>query len=186
MPVTVSRTEIPEVVVIESPCFRDGRGFFSEVHSEREWKNAGLDLQFVQDNVSQSAKGTVRGLHYQLEPQGQGKFVRVLCGAVFDVAVDLRRGSPTFGKWVGRTLSGENGLAMWIPVGFAHGFIALEERTLVYYKCTSFWAPELERSLAYNDPAVGIDWPIPMACISPKDAQAPCLEFAEYNFTYPG
>ncbi|MBX7259497.1 MAG: dTDP-4-dehydrorhamnose 3,5-epimerase [Candidatus Hydrogenedentes bacterium] len=184
MPVTISQTEIPDVLLIESPVFKDERGFFTEVHSEREWKKAGLDLRFVQDNVSLSARGTLRGLHYQLEPQGQGKFVRVTTGAVFDVAVDLRRGSPTFGKWVGRTLSGENCLAMWIPSGFAHGFVALEDRTYVYYKCTAFWTPELERSLAYDDPAIGIEWPIPATLISPKDARAPRLDSAEYNFEY--
>ncbi|MFA6241871.1 MAG: dTDP-4-dehydrorhamnose 3,5-epimerase [Candidatus Hydrogenedentales bacterium] len=184
MAIAVTKTEIPGVLLVESPVFRDERGFFTEVHSDREWKKAGLDVRFVQDNVSLSSKGTMRGLHYQLEPKGQGKLVRVLCGAVFDVAVDLRRGSPTFGKWVGRTLSGENCLAMWIPVGFAHGFVALEERTLVYYKCTEFWTPELERSLAHDDPTVGVSWPIAPSSISPKDAQAPKLDLAEYNFVH--
>ncbi|HEO70526.1 MAG TPA: dTDP-4-dehydrorhamnose 3,5-epimerase, partial [Candidatus Hydrogenedentes bacterium] len=136
------------------------------------------------DNLSLSAKGTLRGMHYQIEPHAMGKLVRAITGAVFDVAVDLRRGSPTFGKWVGRMLSEGNPAAMWVPPGFAHGFVALEDHTLVYYKCTRLYAPQAERSLSYADPEVGIEWPMQPTVISPKDAEAPLLREADYNFTY--
>jgi dTDP-4-dehydrorhamnose 3,5-epimerase len=184
MPVKVTPTEIEDVVLVESRLFRDGRGYFTEVYSAHSFTDAGLPTEFAQDNLSKSAKGTLRGLHYQNEPNGQGKLVTALTGAIFDVAVDLRRGSPTFGKWVGRELRGESGLALWVPVGFAHGFVALEDDTLVFYKCTTRWAPESERSLLYNDAAIGIEWPIAPTRISPKDAEAPGLGEAEYNFDY--
>ncbi len=184
MPVTFSKTEIDGVLTVEVGVFRDERGFFTETYSREVWEGQGFTEVFVQDNLSLSAKGTLRGMHYQLAPYSMGKLVRAVTGSVFDVAVDLRRGSPTFGKWVGRTLSGENGLALWIPAGFAHGFIALEDETLVYYKCTAAHAPEAERSLSYNDPQVGIEWPLEPTIVSEKDAHAPPLQQAEYNFVY--
>lgn len=184
MPVKTTPTEIEGVLVIETGVARDHRGFFSETYSKDMFGAAGLRETFVQDNLSESKKGTLRGLHYQLEPKGMGKLIRVIRGAVFDVVVDLRRGSPSFGKWVGRTLSAENGLCLWVPVGFAHGFLALEDGSLVLYKCTAIHAPEAERAVNYADPAIGITWPIPATLVTDKDAGAPLLAGAEYNFQY--
>lgn len=177
-------TEIPEVLIVETRFFKDERGFFTETYSKKNWAAEGFDETFLQDNMSLSSKGTLRGMHYQIEPHGMGKLIRAVSGSIYDVAVDLREGSPTFGKWVGKTLSAENGLAMWVPVGFAHGFLALEESTLIYYKCTNTYAPESERSIHYADPAVGIEWPMQPTSLSPKDEVAPSLAQAEYNFRY--
>ncbi|MCC6490916.1 MAG: dTDP-4-dehydrorhamnose 3,5-epimerase [Candidatus Hydrogenedentes bacterium] len=184
MPLKIESTELEGVLLLESPLFEDERGYFTVLHSIAGHADAGFHQKFVQDNLSKSKQDTLRGMHYQIEPHGMGKLVRAVAGAIFDVAVDLRRGSPTFGKWMGRTLTAENGLALWIPVGFAHGFLALEPDTLVLYKCTASWKPEAERSLAYDDPEVGIAWPMQPTCISGKDREAPRLRDAEYNFTY--
>jgi dTDP-4-dehydrorhamnose 3,5-epimerase len=184
MPITVRETELPGVLELEVAIARDDRGYFTEIHSEVEFAKAGLKLAFRQDNVSLSARGTLRGMHYQLEPHGMGKLVRALRGAIFDVAVDLRQGSPTFGKWVGRELTASNGRALWVPVGFAHGFLALEDETLVLYKCTNVHTPEAERSLSYRDAAVAVKWPVEPTRISPKDLDAPALAKAEHNFVY--
>lgn len=186
MPVEFEPTEIPDVLVVRTGVFRDNRGFFSETYSEPIWRDAGFTETFLQDNLSGSAKGTLRGMHYQMDPHGMGKFVRAITGGVFDVAVDLRQGSPTFGKWVGRELSAENGLALWVPIGFAHGFVAMEDNTLVYYKCSGVHTPEVERAVNYKDPEVGIEWPLEPTIISEKDAAAPGLQDAEYNFVYSG
>lgn len=186
MPVKVTPTEIPDVLVVQTGLARDNRGYFTEVFVAPSFESAGVKGAFVQDNVSCSKRGTLRGMHYQLEPRAMGKLVRVFGGAIFDVVVDLRRGSPWFGKWVGRTLSAENGLSLWIPAGFAHGFLALEDDTLVLYKCTDTHAPEAERAVHYADPAIGIEWPDSPGLVSPKDMAAPPLERAEYNFTYRG
>ena len=169
---------------IWSQVFRDDRGYFTEVYNASTWAAEGFDQSFVQDNMSVSAKGTLRGLHYQLQPHGMGKLVRALRGSVFDVAVDIREGSPTFGKWVGRTLSEENGLALWVPPGFAHGFLALEDNTQILYKCTHRYTPEAERTIVYNDPAIGIEWPAEPNELKEGDAQAPGLHEAERNFRY--
>jgi dTDP-4-dehydrorhamnose 3,5-epimerase len=184
MPVTFTATEIEGVLQVETGLFRDQRGYFSESYSRDVWAAAGFQEAFLQDNLSLSAKGTLRGLHYQIEPASMGKLVRCLRGAIFDVAVDLRQGSPSFGKWVGRELNDENNLALWIPAGFAHGFLALSDGALVHYKCSNHHAPEYERALAWNDPQVAIAWPAQPAIISEKDAAAPTLEAAEYNFIY--
>lgn len=184
MPVEIEPTEIEDVLVVRTKVARDDRGFFSETHSKTMFREAGLDEEFVQDNLSGSKKGTLRGLHYQIEPNAMGKLVRAITGSIFDVAVDLRKGSPTFGKWVGRTLSAENRLALWVPVGFAHGFVALEDNTLVLYKCTAIHAPEAERAINYADRTIGIDWPLEPTLVSPKDAAAPPLAEAEHNFVY--
>ncbi len=184
MSLTITPTEIESILLIESPVFQDDRGHFTELYSAPNLAAQGFHETFVQDNLSCSAKGALRGLHYQLEPHGMGKLIRVAAGAIFDVAVDLREGAPTFGKWLGRTLTGENGQALWVPVGFAHGFLALEPDTLVLYKCTAPWNPEAERSLAYNDPEIGIEWPAEPTSISDKDAAAPLLKDAEYNFSF--
>ena len=186
MPVFITQTELSPVLLVETKIARDDRGFFSETYSATMFAEAGLDEHFVQDNLTGSRKGTVRGLHYQLEPHGMGKLVRAVRGSIFDVAVDLRRKSPTFGKWVGRTLTAENRLALWIPTGFAHGFVALEDDTLVMYKCTRIHTPEAERAVHWADPAIGIEWPIRPTLISPKDEVAPPLSAAEYNFVYSG
>ena len=180
----MSQTDIRDVLVIESQIFRDDRGYFTEIHNAKEWADEGFDHAFVQDNMSVSTKGTLRGLHYQVNPDGQGKLVRALRGSVFDVAVDIREGSPTFGNWVGRTLSEENGLALWLPVGFAHGFLVLEDDTQILYKCTHFYTPGAERTIVYNDPAIGIDWPFEPTELKARDAQAPGIHEAERNFSY--
>lgn len=184
MPVTIAELEIPGVLLVETKCFNDERGFFSELYSKPMWQDAGFNEVFVQDNLSMSRKGTVRGLHYQLNPRGMGKLVRAITGAIFDVGVDLRKGSPTFGRWIGRELSAANRLALWFPAGFAHGFVALAENTLVLYKCNEWHAPEAERAINYADPAIGIAWPITPSIVSQKDAAAPRMEAAEYNFVY--
>lgn len=183
-PVHIRKTEIEDVLEIEVKVFSDHRGSFTETYNYDTWRAKGFEESFVQDNLSRSCKGVLRGMHYQIEPRPMGKLVRALQGAVFDVAVDLRQGSPTFGKWVGRELSAENNLMLWIPAGFAHGFVALEDDTLVYYKCNGTYAPEAERALNYADPEVGIDWPIEPTVISEKDAAAPGLQKSEHNFSY--
>jgi len=184
MPVKIAKTEIPDVLLVETGVVRDDRGFFSETYSSTMFEMAGFRETFLQDNLSESKRGTVRGLHYQIEPHAMGKLVRVIRGSIFDVAVDIRRGSSTFGKWVGRTLSAENRLSMWIPAGFAHGFIALEDGSLVFYKCSAMHTPEAERAIHHADPRIGIAWPIPPALIAPKDAAAPPLDQADFNFEY--
>jgi dTDP-4-dehydrorhamnose 3,5-epimerase len=167
-------TRLPGVVVIEPAVFRDDRGFLSEVWNQRRYDDAGLGVRFVQDNLSSSKRGVLRGLHYQW-PAGQGKLVSVLEGEVFDVAVDIRAGSPTFGEWVGASLSSDNKHQIYIPQGFAHGFAVLSETALVLYKCTEFYTPSDEGSVRWDDPAIGIAWPIVDPILAPKDAAAPRL-----------
>jgi dTDP-4-dehydrorhamnose 3,5-epimerase len=154
----VTRTAIPEVLVLEPKVFGDARGFFLESYNERVFREAaGLDVSFVQDNHSRSGKGVLRGLHYQVR-QPQGKLVRAVRGRVFDVAVDVRRSSPTFGRWVGAELSEDNHRQLWVPPGFAHGFVVLSESADFLYKTTDYYAPEHERCIAWDDPAIGVDW----------------------------
>lgn len=186
MPISFTPTEIPAVWEVHAGVFEDDRGMFMEAYNAATWSQAGFPGVFVQDNVSVSKAGTLRGLHYQIEPHGMGKLIRAMRGAILDVAVDIRTGSPTFGKWVARKLTAANKLALWVPSGFAHGFIALEDDTMVWYKCTSTHAPESERSIRYNDPAIGIDWGMEPSFISGKDAIAPLMAEAEYNFAYTG
>lgn len=158
-------TVIPDVLIIEPEVFGDARGFFFESFNQQAFNQAtGLDVNFVQDNHSRSAKGVLRGLHYQIQ-QPQGKLVRVVHGAVFDVAVDIRKGSPTFGKWVGVELTEDNHRQLWIPPGFAHGFLVLSESADFLYKTTDYYAPKYERCIAWNDPTIGIQWP---AGLSPQ------------------
>ena len=179
-----TRTAIPDVVLLEPKVFGDARGFFLESFNQRVFREAtGVDTQFVQDNHSRSARGVLRGLHYQLK-QPQGKLVRVVRGSVFDVAVDVRRTSPTFGRWVGAELSEQNQHQLWVPPGFAHGFVVLSESADFLYKTTEYYAPEHERCIAWNDPAIGIEWPLAMAGIgapvlSAKDAAGASLREAE-------
>ena len=175
-------TSIADVVIIEPKVFGDERGFFFESFNEKRFQEVvgvPASLHFVQDNHSKSAKNVLRGLHYQI-CQPQGKLVRVVAGDVFDVAVDIRRSSPTYGKWVGAVLSSENKRQMWVPAGFAHGFVVLSESAEFLYKTTDYWAPEYERSIAWNDPAIGIEWPISEApVLSEKDRNAVLLADAE-------
>ncbi len=175
-----TRTAIPDVVILEPKVFGDERGFFFESYNEKKFAEAiGYAPQFVQDNHSRSAKGVLRGLHYQIQ-QPQGKLVRVTAGEVFDVVVDIRKSSPTFGQWVGVHLSGDNKKQMWIPPGFAHGFVVLSDFAEFLYKTTDFYAPEHERCIIWNDPQIGIDWPLADAPIlSGKDQQGKLLTDAE-------
>jgi len=178
--VNVISTAISEVKVIEPVVWRDARGFFVEVWHEERYRSVGIDLPFVQDNHSRSARGSLRGLHYQiLHPQG--KLVRVSAGEVFDVAVDLRRSSPSFGCWVGAVLSGDNQHQLWIPPGFAHGFYVLSESADLLYKCTDLYAPQYDRSLKWDDPDVGIEWPLAGGppLLSAKDQAGVSLREAE-------
>lgn len=173
----VIQTELPGVLILEPRAFGDERGFFFETYQAERYDKLGIPYAFVQDNLSRSAKGTLRGLHFQ-EPQPQGKLVTVVRGAVQDVAVDIRQGSPTFGKHVSVELNDQNHRQLWIPPGFAHGFLALVDGTDFLYKCTDYYAPKCERSIAWNDPALGIAWMLESPKLSPKDAAAPNLKDA--------
>jgi dTDP-4-dehydrorhamnose 3,5-epimerase len=174
----VTPTAIPEVLLIEPEIFGDNRGFFFESFNQREWvRQTGFAAPFVQDNQSHSRSNVLRGLHYQVS-MPQGKLVRVVAGEVFDVAVDIRRGSPTFGKWVSTVLSAANRRMLWIPAGFAHGFLALSDADYLY-KATAYYAPEHERTIAWNDPDLAIDWPCTAPILSARDNAAPRLRDAE-------
>jgi dTDP-4-dehydrorhamnose 3,5-epimerase len=170
----VLTTELPEVLIVEPDVHRDSRGFFLETFHERKYAEAGISARFVQHNHSLSARHTLRGLHAQLR-HPQGKLVRASHGEMFDVAVDIRRGSPRFGRWVGVVLSGENFRQLWIPPGFAHGFCVLSERLHVDYKCTDFYDGSDELAVAWDDPEIGISWPITTPVLSEKDKAAPRL-----------
>jgi dTDP-4-dehydrorhamnose 3,5-epimerase len=180
MPYTVTPTAIPDVLILEPKVLGDSRGFFFESFNAQDFaKVTGLDVNFVQDNHSRSAKGVLRGLHYQLQ-QAQGKLVRVVRGAVFDVAVDIRKSSPTFGQWVGCELSADNHRQFWVPPGFAHGFVVLSDTADFLYKTTDYYAPAHERCIAWNDPAIGITWPESLAPqLSAKDQAGKPLSEAE-------
>lgn len=167
-------TAIPEVIVVEPDVFRDDRGFFLETYHQSKYRDGGLPESFVQDNHSYSIQGTLRGLHAQLR-NPQGKLVRAILGEIFDVAVDIQPGSPTFGRWVGETLSGDNFRQLWIPPGFAHGFCVLSETAHVQYKCTTLYDREDEVGILWNDPEIGIAWPVESPLLSPKDEAAPRL-----------
>ncbi|HWP47612.1 MAG TPA: dTDP-4-dehydrorhamnose 3,5-epimerase [Candidatus Limnocylindrales bacterium] len=180
------KTKFKGLLIIEPQIFRDVRGFFMESYNRRKFSENGIPSEFVQDNISRSVKGTLRGLHYQLNPHSQGKLVRVTEGAVFDVAVDIRFGSPTFGQWFGYILSAENRHALYIPPGFAHGFCVLTDEAEFTYKCTAFYVPEAERAIIWNDPQIAIQWPITPDpnLMSEKDKNAPTLSRAEINFYF--
>jgi dTDP-4-dehydrorhamnose 3,5-epimerase len=174
-------TDLPDVILLEPHVFYDARGFFMETYHERKLAELGITFPFVQDNHSRSQRGTLRGLHYQIR-QTQGKLVRVVSGEIFDVAVDLRRQSPTFGRWTGAILSAENKRQLWVPPGFAHGIYALSETIDLLYKCTDYYAPEWERTVIWNDPQINIAWPLidglpPI--LSPRDLQGQPLAQAE-------
>lgn len=179
---SVLETNLKDVKIIEPKVFGDDRGFFMESWNAKDFA-AVADVKFVQDNHSKSKKGVVRGLHFQLPPHAQAKLVRCISGTIFDVAVDIRRSSPTFGKWTGVELSAENKKQLWIPEGFAHGFVALSEYAEVFYKTNDFWHKECEGSIRWDDPSIGIHWPFEgEAFLSEKDLKAPYLDQAVILF----
>jgi len=184
MPFSAEPLAIPEVILVKSRLFSDQRGFFMETYKASEFAALGIGSAFVQDNHSLSQKGVLRGLHYQLRPRSQGKLVRVVRGEIFDVAVDIRKGSPHFGKWVAARLTSLGKEMLWIPEGFAHAFVALEDGTEVLYKTTEEYAPSLDRGILWNDPRIGIEWPLKDPVLSEKDAHFPLLKDAENNFVY--
>ena len=174
-------TELPEVILVKPKMFKDDRGFFFEVFRKDKFDEAGINMEFVQDNHSGSQKGVLRGLHYQIQ-QAQGKLVRVVSGEIFDVAVDVRRSSPNFGKWTGEILSSENAHQLWVPPGFAHGFYVLSDWAEVTYKTTDYYAPQWDRTILWNDPEIGIEWPIAagdIPSISQKDENGKPLKEAD-------
>ncbi len=183
-----TETELKGVFVLEPQVFGDARGWFMESWSQRKMHDAGIDVQFVQDNQSFSAqKGTLRGLHYQLNPMCQAKLLRCTRGKIFDVAVDIRKGSPQYGKWVGVELSAENKKQLFIPRGFAHGFITLTDDVEVQYKADNYYAPECDGNIRWDDPDIGVEWPIKPVILSEKDSKAPLLkERTNLNFVYEG
>lgn len=175
----VIETDLPGVLLLEPKVFGDARGFFKETWNRQAYVDLGLHMDFVQDNHSRSARGVLRGLHYQIK-QPQGKLVRVVSGAVFDVAVDLRRSSPHFGKWVGYELSADNHRMMWVPAGFGHGFLVLSDAADFLYKTTDYYAPEWDRGVRWDDPDIGVEWPLDGAPqLSTKDQAQPLLKDAE-------
>lgn len=182
MPFDFRHMRIPDVLSIEPKRFEDERGFFAEIYKLSAFSAGGVSVTFVQDNHSHSVQGVVRGLHYQKEPKAQGKLVRVIRGRIFDLSVDIRRGSPTYGDWVAAILSHDNGRMLYMPPGFAHGFCALSLEADVIYKVTAEYAPELDRGIIWNDPTIGIQWPVSDPILSPKDAGLPSLEEADNNF----
>ena len=182
----VINTEIPSVVIIEPRVFEDARGYFFESFSQRDFDAQVREVRFVQDNESKSSYGVLRGLHFQKPPHAQSKLVRVVKGAVLDVAVDIRKGSPTFGKHVAVELSEQNHRQFFIPRGFAHGFVVLTDEVVFQYKCDNFYAPQSEGAIAWNDPDLNIDWMVPAdkVLLSAKDMNNPCLKDAEWLFDY--
>ncbi len=188
MPFEFKRMEIPDVILVEARAFSDGRGFFMETYKRSQFEAGGIPQRFVQGNYSfSSSKGVLRGLHYQMNPHAQGKLVWALRGEIFDVAVDLRQGSPTYAKWVGEVLSCENRRMLYVPEGFGHGFLVLSGDAHVLYQVTDEWAPQTERSIIWDDPDLGINWPVDdPPLLSDKDAAAPSFKDADNNFTYEG
>ena len=184
MPFDFRKMDIPGLVLIEPKVFDDDRGYFLEIYKHSEFVRSGIPEHFVQDNFSRSILGVLRGLHYQLNPKAQGKLVRCVRGRIFDVAVDIRKGSPTFGRWEGKELSGENGLMLYLPAGFAHGFLTLSDSAEVLYKCTEEYSPAHDRGILWNDPDINIPWAIKDPLLSDKDRIQPRLQDAESNFPY--
>jgi dTDP-4-dehydrorhamnose 3,5-epimerase len=178
-------TKLDGVYIIEPDVYGDHRGFFMECYNQQKFKELGIDHNFIQDNHSRSEEaGTIRGLHYQLAPKAQTKLVRVLSGAIYDVVVDIRTDSPTFGKWVGVILSEENKKQLLVPKGFAHGICTLVKNTHILYKVDEYYSPENDRGIIWNDPSIEIDWPVTNPILSEKDKKLPKLESAEINFVY--
>jgi dTDP-4-dehydrorhamnose 3,5-epimerase len=179
-----TKLSIPEVILIEAQVFPDERGFFMESFKESNFISGGIDTKFVQDNYSHSIKGVLRGLHYQKNPKAQAKLVMAIKGEIFDVAVDIRKGSPTFGKWVGEILSETNHKLLYVPEGFAHGFCVLSDEADVLYKVNNEYSTENDRGLIWNDPKINVKWPTVNLIVSKKDQQQPLLENIDNNFTY--
>jgi dTDP-4-dehydrorhamnose 3,5-epimerase len=186
MPFEFRRLQIPDLVLIVPRVFPDGRGFFMELYKRSDFAAYGVPDHFVQDCYSHSVRGVLRGLHYQKPPRAQGKLVTVLRGEVFDVAVDLRRSAPTYGRWLGVTLSDRNRWTLWVPPGFAHGFCVLSDEADVLYKVTEEYAPDLEGGIRWDDPDLGIDWPIRNPILSPRDATLPFLRDADFPEVWEG
>jgi len=184
MSFTFKKLSIPDVILIEPKVFKDERGFFAEIFKSSYFKEAGLPDNFVQFNHSKSTKGVIRGLHYQKAPFAQGKLIRVLKGEIFDVAVDIRRKSPYFGKWLGVGLSAEKMNMIYIPVGFAHGFLTVSDEAEIEYYCTNIYSASSDRGILYNDPSINIDWHIKKPIISAKDAKLPLLSAADNDFVF--
>jgi dTDP-4-dehydrorhamnose 3,5-epimerase len=182
MPFVFTPLEIPEVIVVEAKFFEDDRGFFLESFKESDFASNGIPVRFVQDNISHSVKNVLRGLHYQKNPKGQAKLVTAITGKIFDVAVDLRRNSPTFGKWVGEILSDVNHKSLFVPEGFAHGFCVLSEKADVMYKVSNEYSSIHERGIIWNDPTLDIKWPISKPILANKDFELPSLKFIDNNF----
>ena len=181
---TFKKLQIPEVLLVTSKSFIDPRGFFLENFKDSEFSTNGINTKFVQDNFSHSIRGVLRGLHYQKNPKAQAKFVTALRGTIFDVAVDIRKNSPTFGQWVGEILSDENHKSLYIPEGFAHGFSALSENADVFYKVNNEYSPENERGIIWNDPQINIKWPINVPILHDKDSVLPLLKNMDIDFIY--
>jgi len=184
MPFSFQRTSIPEVIVIEAKSFSDERGFFFESFKESDFTSNGIDTKFVQDNISHSIKNVLRGLHYQKNPKAQGKLVTVITGEIFDVAVDIRVGSPTFGKWVGETLSEKNHKSLYVPRGFAHGFCVQSNEADVLYKVDNEYSSQDERGILWNDPTLKIDWKVNTPILTKRDLELPLLNEIDNNFQY--
>jgi len=184
MPFTFKKLDIPEIFLIEPKTFPDGRGFFMETYKHSDFVNMGIREYFVQDNFSRSQKGVLRGLHFQKNPNAQGKLVQCLKGTIFDVVVDIRKGSPSFGQWLSVELSEENKRMLYIPPSFAHGFVVLSETADVIYKCTKEYSPEDDRGIIWNDPDINIPWPLKDPILSEKDATFPLLKDVDNNFEY--
>ena len=182
----ITETPLPGLLIIEPRVFDDSRGYFFESYQEERYKESGINASFIQDNESKSVRGVVRGLHYQLAPWSQAKLVRVIQGRVYDVAVDLRKGSPTFGKWFGLEIDGKSKKQLFVPRGFAHGFSVLSETAIFSYKCDNGYNKEAERAININDPELGIDWMLgdTQPVVSEKDLAAPMLANAEMNFIF--
>ena len=184
MPFTFRRLEIPDVILIEAKVFPDDRGFFMESFKESEFKKNGIDTKFVQDNYSHSSRGTLRGLHYQKDPKAQAKLVTAIKGEIFDVAVDMRKNSPTFGKWVGEILSEQNHRLLYVPEGFAHGFCVNSQEADVLYKVNQEYSPEHEKGIVWNDPDIKLSWPTNRPILIERDSKLPLLKNADNNFTF--
>lgn len=185
MPFNFKELDLPGVILIEPVVFPDRRGFFMETYKHSDFISAGIMEHFVQDNHSRSERGVLRGLHYQNHPHAQGKLVRCLRGSILDVAVDIRKGSPFFRKWTAAELSEENRLMLYVPPGFAHGFVALSDTADILYKCTKEYSPAHDRGIRWDDPDIGIKWPLQDLSLSAKDQGLPLLKDAEMNFVFP-
>jgi dTDP-4-dehydrorhamnose 3,5-epimerase len=184
VPFDFRQMDIPGLLLIEPKIFGDDRGFFLEIYKHSEFIDAGVPEHFVQDNFSRSSKGVLRGLHYQMDPRAQGKLVRCMKGGIFDVAVDIRKGSPTYARWAGLELSERNNLMLYVPAGFAHGFLTLSETAEVLYKCTAEYSPVDDRGIIWNDPDINIAWGEKAPLLSAKDGLLPLLRVADNNFRY--